>query len=329
MIVFACILFVFSLVMNAFFSGTETGFYRASRVKMVMNAIEGDRLSKFLVLLANHPAVMVGTALLGNNIANYLISLSVFLFVKEVFVGSSQLAELIGPLVLTPFLFVYGESLPKSLFNQAPNRLLRYCAMPLAIVTVLFAPASAVLWGLSRMIERVVGQSPERVRAVLARKELQQILAEGQQAGILHPSQRILSQNFFSVASTPVRQICTPMNRSHSVPLGTSIPAAIRYAQRFGLHDIPISNASQTEVLGYVPLIKLLVANNPDGKLEEFKPLMEIRADEPLAEALLRMQSSRETLAQVVNVQRHSIGLLSRNQLSDPLLRGPLGSLQQ
>jgi CBS domain containing-hemolysin-like protein len=329
MIAFACILFAVSVAMSAFFSGTETGFYRASRVKMVMNAIEGDRLSKFLVLLANHPALMVATALLGNNIANYLLSLSVLLFVNEVFEGDIRLAELLAPLLLTPFLFVYGEALPKTLFYQAPNRLLRYCAFPLAIVTIIFAPASAVLWGLSRVIERFFGQAPVRVRAVLARKELQQILDEGQQVGILHPSQRILSQNFFSVASTPVRQICTPMNRLHSVPLGKSLPVAIRYAQRFGLLDIPISNAGQTEILGYVPLVQLLVANDPKGKLKDFKPLMEIRADEPLAEALLRMQSSRETLARVVNVQRHSIGLVSLNQLSDPLLRGPLGSLQR
>lgn len=329
MLLFALGMFLISLAGSAFFSGTETGFYRASRVKLVMNALDGDRLSKFLVWLSNHPALMVATVLIGNNIANYTISLSVMLAVSQLFVDNRQWVELVIPFFLTPFLYVYGESLPKSLFNQAPNRLLRLVAFPLGLITALLAPAAALLWGLSRLLEQAIGQSPERVRTVLARKELQQILDEGQQAGILHPTQRILSQNFFAVAATPVRQVCTPLFRAHTIPRDKTEGVAIRYAQRFELHELPVTNENQTEVVGYVTLAELLVRNTPHAGLQTLRPLIDIRADEPLAEALLRLQSNRESLARVLNASGQVIGMVTIEQLTDPLLKGPLGSLQR
>ena len=76
------------------------------------------------------------------------------------------------PIVMSPLLFVYGELLPKNLFYQAPNFLLRFCAPLFLFFTIVFAPAAAILWAMGQLLERLVGQSPEKIRLTLARKEL-------------------------------------------------------------------------------------------------------------------------------------------------------------
>ena len=79
MIGFAIVLLIAGVGLSAFFSGSETGFYRASRVRIVMDAMDGNWSSKFLLWLTNRPALFVATALIGNNLANYMTSMAVVL----------------------------------------------------------------------------------------------------------------------------------------------------------------------------------------------------------------------------------------------------------
>ena len=105
MIWVALILLIVGVSLSAFFSGSETGFYRVNRVRLVMESMEGDRLYKYLLYMANNPQLFVATALVGNNIANYLTSLAIVLIAQEVFAPHSGLAEILAPIILAPILF--------------------------------------------------------------------------------------------------------------------------------------------------------------------------------------------------------------------------------
>jgi Mg2+/Co2+ transporter CorB len=78
---------ILGVLLSAFFSGSETGFYRVARVRLVLDGMGGDTLSRFLLFLTNHPALFVATTLIGNNIANYLVSLAVVIFAQQLFTG--------------------------------------------------------------------------------------------------------------------------------------------------------------------------------------------------------------------------------------------------
>ena len=327
MILLASSMLLVGVFLSAFFSGSETGFYRASRVRLVMDGLEGDRVSRWLLKLTNNPAYFVATALVGNNLANYLTSLAIVLLTRSVSINDSAMAEMVAPLVFAPFLFVYGELMPKNLFFRAPNRLLRRAGPLILACGLVFAPIAALLWGLAQVMERVLGQSPSKVRLNLARKELQDVLDEGQAAGLLHPAQRQLGQNFFLVAARPIQSVCTPLARVQAVAWGTSYETAIRFARRRRLADIPIYRGQRNQIVGYVRTIDLLLADAPDRKIESVKPLNEIPADELFGEALLQMQTNRQSLCRIVDQQQQTLGLLSIDQLLAPLLEGPLQSL--
>lgn len=112
------------LVLSAFFSGTEIGFYRTSRVRLVLDAKGGDWIARLLVALGNRPVLFIATILVGNNIANNLVSLALVIGTEASFGTVHKGVEILVPLVFAPFLFVYGELIPKQVFLQAPRRLL-------------------------------------------------------------------------------------------------------------------------------------------------------------------------------------------------------------
>ena len=327
MIVFGCILLIAGVFLSAFFSGSETGFYRASRVRIVIAGLDGDRISKFLIRLINNPALFVATTLIGNNVANYLTSLAIVLLAKEANVSS--LAEMLAPILMSPLLFVYGELLPKNLFYQAPNQLLRLAAPLFLLFTALFAPAAAVLWGMSRILEILIGRSPEQVRLALARKEIQQALEAGLEAGILHPTQRHLAQSFFLVSAKPVGEICTPISRALSLSVDVSIEAAKTFAQRNQVADIAIFENRRTNLIGYVRTVDLLIDQSVENLREVIRPLRSVALTELYGETILQMQANRENMVAVISKENTNVGLLTMDQLTDPLLDGPLGSLKR
>jgi len=325
----AMALFVSGVFLSGFFSGNETGFYRASRIRFLMDALDGDSTSRRMLWLFNNPTLFVATTLVGNNVANYLVSLAIVLGTKMAFASDSSTAEILAPIVLSPALFVYGELLPKSIYFLAPNRLLRRSSPLFLFFTLLFAPISGLLWCLARLLEKMVGESPESVRFMLARSELQQVLNEGQEMGILHLSQRLLAQNFFVEATRPVSEFCTPLSRVQSMPLTTPREQLLKFAKRHRLTEVPLYEKSRNKLVGYVRTIDLLVSKSHADEAVEINPLLRIKRTELFGEALLQMQTKREAIRLVVSAKGETVGMLSIDQLRDRLLKGPLGSLRR
>ena len=329
MILFSLILLAVGVLLSAFFSGSETGFYRANRVRLVVQNLEGDAISRRLLWLVNNPGWFVATSLVGNNVANYVTSLSIVLLTNQV--SNSSIAEMLAPILMAPLLFVYGELLPKNLFFQAPNSLIRMAAPLFLFFAIVFAPASAVLWAMSRLLGKLLGHAPEKVRLTLARKELQQVLDDGMEAGIIHPSQRILGQNFSLVASKPIGDFCTPANQVVSLPESATSEEIRKLAARRELPDIVIYKSSRLQPVGFVKAVELLIQHNQGSDDERvIHELPVVSASDLFGETLLRMQTNHETILKVVNKKGGAmIGTLSIDQLTDPLLRGPLLSLRR
>lgn len=327
MIVLPLLLFALGLFFSAYFSGVETGFYRASRVRVVMAGLAGDRISKLILRLLNNPSWFVATTLLGNNVANYMVSLSLVLLAS--LIPNSLWAEIMLPLLFTPLLFVYGELLPKTLFFNKPNFLLRLAAPGVLFFTTLFTPVTIVLWSLSKVLERLLGQSPEKIRLSLAKKELQQFLQEGLAAGILQPTQSQLAQNFFLAAAKPVREFCTPLSKIEMIPSTSRVLDGLNLARQKKISEIPVVQGKQNELVGYVRTIDLQLEKNKKKPIRRVRKLNAIQSTELYGEALIQMQTGSETMMKVVNSQGITVGLITLDQLTNPMLKGQLDTLQR
>ena len=320
----AALMAAVGLFLSAFFSGSETGFYRATRLRLLLDAMAGDRIARGLHWLTNHPALFVATTLVGNNSANYLTSAAIVIGTRALATGHGHAAqlttELIAPLLLAPVLFVYGELLPKNLFLHAPNRLLRRVGpMFLGFVGLLF-PVSAVLWGLNNLIERLMGHSPEQVRLTLARRELRGVLEEGHEAGLLHPAQRTLARGIFAVANRPVVNFTTPLDKLPRARANMTRSEVLQVAGRYRIPVVPVESPNTPgELIGYYRVIDLGLS--PNEEAGPMRRLLELPSNTTHVAALTRMQSAGETLARVIDDQGRTVGIVSADRLREPLFR--------
>lgn len=308
------VLFGAGLLFSAFFSGSETGFYRMTRLRLVMEAATGDRFAKILLWLANQPTLFVATVLVGNNIANYLTSLAVVLGANRLFPEGGELRDVLAPIALAPLLFICGESLPKSLFHHAPNRLMRRVAPGIIACVVLFFPVTVVLWLLSLLLKLFSREMPQALRSKLARRELAQLMTEGHEAGLLQPVQRTLAQNMLALAGRPVRQFAAPTQRVPRVTTTMTRSEILRIAQRHRRTLLPIEEPRERRrLVGYVRVADLILGD-PAAPLAP-QPLVELPERVTYLEALEKLDQASDALGRVIGSQGETLGFVTGREL--------------
>jgi len=316
MIGWAVVIFAIGLSFSAFFSGSETGLYRVSRIRLVLDGLSGNRIARGLVWLLNNPALFVATTLVGNNIANYFVSMSVAIGAVALWPSGGATAELLGPVLFTPIVFVFGELLPKYLFYHAPSQLLRWTGGPFLVITILLFPVTIILGLLGRLLSLLTGDTPFRVRLGMARSELEQVLREGQEAGILSPAQRVLAQNVFQIGNQPAIRFGVPLDRLAVVEQSESLAVARHAARRQG-HPIVLVR-ERGKIVGYYWYAQL-VAASPDS-FPERNPVVQGSVIQKHFSVLLEMCETGSDVAVLYARDLSIRGVVTRRQLIQPLL---------
>ena len=311
------VLFLLGLFLSAFFSGSETGFYRLNRIRLIFDARSGDRIAGMLLWLTNHPTLVVGATLIGNNLANYLTYFAVVAMVAQSN-WDSRWGELAATIAMSPIVFVYGELLPKSAFFRAPNRLIRLGGPLMILCVAIFSPLAGLLWAVGLTLQKWLGETPLQFRQSVARHELQQMFQESHDAGLLLASQQRLSRNLFRVASRPVVGFCAPSHKLLGTMLGESKEKILEIAARRGLTAAPIIDPEDGESwLGYVRIVDLCLDDSPT--INTIRPLPQVLSQESFLETLMHLQDRGEKMAQVLGPDGDPVGLVFTESLIQPL----------
>lgn len=311
---------VTGLMLSALFSGAETGFYRQSKVKFMLDARGGDKIALGLMYLIDRPTLFIATALVGNNLANYLVSLALVLAVDALWAGG-LLQQLLGPLIMSPVLFVYGELLPKHVFYLAPNAMLRWVGVPLLGFAALFTPISGLLWAVSKLLERIGHTSQQGIGLTLARRELQRVFEEGHVVGVLLPTQRQMVQGLFGLANRSILPSVKPVNQFTRILTETTNALA---RKQMGTKSVPLmlvkESRSKPRFVGYTLAVDIALGERDEAV--RVRPFIKIKENESMIGALRQMQSGGERLAMVVDAQEKLRGIILADDLIEPLLRG-------
>ncbi len=335
MIVFSLLLGLFALALSASFSGSETAYYRAPRIRMKLDAIAKDRTARNLLWFANNPSFFVATVLVGNNIANYLVSMATVLFVGAILPNSQGVGvEILSTLCLAPLLFVYGEMFPKYLCLHAPNRMLRTLSPFITFFFRLLLPITSVLWILNRGMSALLGRSREMIHLTLARGELSRVLDEGRDVGILFEAQQCLANGVFAVSNRLVRDWAIPVAVMPTLTSDMTPREALEIARQNNAVELPVFETENESTpkslpLGYVRTIDLEFAVR--GFYGEASPellhllqtklpirgLVELSSQHTLLTAMILLQTLHGTIGCVIDESRRCVGFVRSDQLRD------------
>jgi putative hemolysin len=305
-------------MLSAFCSGVETGLYRVPRMRLVLDAVDGSRVSRGLLWLTNHPGLFVSTLLVGNTVANYAVPVGIAWLLMELLGNDDPRANIAISILSTPLLFVFCELLPKSLFHQKPHMLLQRAGWPLFILTVIALPLTWTLYFLSRWLQRILGEEPLKIRPALARRELRQVLQEGEQAGLLEPLQRDLVQNMFAYGADPISRYCMPLRGLKTISLDMSMEEMRQVALKSPQPLFPALHPVNKRLVGYFESSEL----RKDSMPPRLRAISTFEDTTGQIAVLNKMVSENSKLSRIVNKTGQLVGVVLRDRLVGQMLQG-------
>ena len=159
---------------------------------------------------------------------------------------------------------------------------------------------------------------PLKVRPELARKELQQVLQEGTDAGLLQNIQRDMAKNVFDYGGQTVSHYCMPLKGLRSVTSNAPLADFIRAIERSSQPIIAVLHPRTARLVGYIRAIDLML--NPD-KLPRLFPVLTLRSNDSQIHAMTEMVGKRCELARVMDAEGKLLGVVSRQRLLNQVMQ--------
>ena len=318
----ACGLFLIGLRLSAFFSGSETGFYRLSVLRLSIDARAGDRPSERLLWFARNPAYFVATCLVGNNVANYLTTAAIGWGLVALFGATTDLLEVAATLMISPIIFLFGELLPKNIYYLAPMSRSQQNIRWFRYFFRAFLPISAPLVQLTRVFERFSGQSHQPTELVLGRSRLVQLMQQGHREGVLTDLQSRLAHGLLQLAPQSVMSSMIPTPRVLGVSESSSQAEILDFARRFGLSAVAVHRADDEQGWFGYAFVAELILNQTGRPIIHSMPVIPYQTSK--LEALNRMQLLDASYGVVVR-NEEILGIVARNGLVEQIYRPEVG----
>ena len=131
LIIFVC------LVLQAFFAGSEISLISCDKVKVKALADQGSKRAQLVINSVRNIERFISTALVGINLSLILSTIVLTFYIEDRF---GEGGELYTVLILSPLIVIFGQVVPKAIFQKHRNTLVLKIIYPLWVVSKLIAP---------------------------------------------------------------------------------------------------------------------------------------------------------------------------------------------
>lgn len=266
------------MAISAFFSATETAFFSLSRFQLrQLKQSSPERFARVSHLL-DHPAALVSTVLLGNELTNVLISNLIAGFYEGLSLSPLWIT-LLNLLTVMPIIMIVGEITPKVLAAKANLKVTNWTLPLLWWFYKVSLPVRFLLEGIVNLLTRPLRRRPPKEDQV-REEDIRILLEEGKKKGAIHSLERDMIENVFDIDDDSVMELATPLRQSFTVSEDDSPAQVIERlrSQRF-FSRIPVRGQNAGQIVGVLyakDLLNYLARGDENVKVKQLmkEPLL-------------------------------------------------------
>ncbi len=314
------LLLVLLLLLKGFFSGSEIALVNSDKVKLTARANQGDRGSKEVLELFKTPDVMLGTTLVGTNIATVALTTIVTLL----FVGAfGDKGEFIAFLIFTPILLILGEIVPKSIFQQKSDQVAPLAIFPLKIFSFIFYPIIFVFSRIARFLARLMGSGKVEQNFFMTREQIRSVVEMTERTSSVDAFDRGRIRRVIRFGDTTVGEAMIPIAEVTTINQNRGILRAIATVRRKGFNRLPVYKGNMSNIIGIATLTTwdLMNRETADKKLEEFvRPAQYVLQFQTIDELLPILRQREDHMAIVVDEFGSAIGIITMEDIVEEVV---------
>jgi putative hemolysin len=305
---------ILCLIASFLFSGTEAGILSLNRLRLRRLARQRDRAAVRLQQVLEQPARLLVTALIVTSLLNIL---ALVLLANALVGWFGWTGYCLTLLVGLPLFLLVVELLPKAVFRRVPYKKLASLAVLLNGASTILMPAIYVGSFFAKKVLRL-----KRPREIfVAREDLKYVTSEIERMGMLSSIERQMIHNVVDFRSVKVSDVMVGISSAVTVRPETTIEQLLEIFRRSRFDRYPVVN-EMGKIVGVVTVFDLILDRPAVSMVREYlRRILTVRAEEQAALVLRRLRASPISLAAVVDDKGTTVGIVSVEDLFNPLVK--------
>ena len=329
------------ILVNAVYVAAEFSAVSVRRARIQQMAADGHPLASWLLPMLQSPAARdryIGACQIGITLSSLILgayaqsTFAVWLTPYFASIGGLQnvaaqsTSTAVVLLLLTVGQVIFGEQVPKSLALQRPTYTALYTLLPMLPSQWVFRPFIKWLNGTSLLLLRLLGVSPLGHRHIHSPEEIELLIAESHDGGLLEPDELRRLQRALRFSLRTAAQLMTTRDRMQAIDVTTPVEQVLALALESSQANVPVYRDTLDTVVGFLNTKRLLVRHVEDRPIrslrEELAPALTVDASMTGDRLLAELRRRRAHQAIVVDDRRQVVGMVTLDDILSSLL-GP------
>ena len=315
MIVSYVIVIVSMLMLSAFFSGMESAFVSANRLKLEIDRKQSSAFDFIAGIFTRNSSQYITTMLVGNNITLVVYSL----FVSKLYFSlTSSESLLVETLLATVVVIFLAEFIPKAIVLKNPNFYLRNFGWLVLVFYVVLYPVARITTWVSIGIMRMFGKKTVKLpNQAFARQELAHLVEDNTTEDSPEENEIKLFQNVLDFPDLSVRDCMVPRVEIEAVSIDDSIEELKDRFEESKFSRIFVWEGSIDNIVGYVHLKSLF--GEPTTIASVMMPAAYVPESMPAQELMTQFIKRRSSVAVVLDEFGVTAGIISIEDLLEEI----------
>ncbi len=312
------VLFIFLLVLSAFFSSSETAFFNIKKHHKISNRVK---------YLLKNPRELLTFILIGNTLVNIAIATLAANYTINVLVSrysnfSKEELLFYEVIIVTLVVLVFGEIIPKSYAIKQSKSLANLFSFPIRFIMKLFYPISFLVFKITDSFLKIVPLKKERVFD--SEEELKLLTEIVEKEGTIHESESNMIQSVFEFNDKIVKEILTPRVDVFALEQKANLDDAMDLIASKKFSKIPVYQDNIDNIKGVLyakDIISYLMGSRPKINLIKLSraPFF-IPETKPIDELLDDFKIKKKNIAIVVDEWGGTSGIITLEDVVEEVM---------
>jgi len=302
-----------SVLLQAFFAGAEIALISCDKVRMKALAEGGTKSAGMVLRAFDEVERFLSTSLVGINLS-LIISTIVLTFYMQERIGSG--AELYTVLILSPIIVIFGQVVPKAVFQKKRNTIILWAIYPLWLASKIFYPILIFVNIFTKKLLNLIGSTEN---TFITREELIDVIEGDTSTPTIDYKERIIKR-IFRFSETAVDEIMIPLIQVAALSEETKVDDAIKLIKETGHSRLPIYSERIDNITGMLHSFNLLTADpNEEVKRYSYPPFY-VPESKLVDELLDEMKEGRAGMAVVVDEYGGAVGVITLEDILEEVV---------
>jgi len=314
------LLMLLLLLLKGFFSGSEIAVVNSDKIKLHAMANQGHKGAKAVLKQLRTPDVLLGTTLVGTNIVTVALTTLGTLVMIQLF---SDMGDVIAFLVYTPLFLIFGEIVPKSIFQQKSDTIAPVAIYPLRVFSFLFYPVIFIFSRIARLAARLFGAGKTEQHVFMTREQMRAVVEMAERASNVSSFDQGRIRQVIRFSETSVGEVMVPVAEMTAINLNKSTRRAIAMVRKRGYNRLPVYTGNISNISGIVTLTTwdLMNPELPERDLSELiQPALYVSPYQTIDDLLPILQKRNDHMAIVVDEFGSAVGMITMEDILEEVV---------